>query len=229
MHSDRSYFYHRTRSSPASSLALLPSSSHLLIGTSTPPALQILDVRSLQIIRTTALSETASSTASVPNLIPFYRPTAGDARGSKAAAKRRVVAEQLERAVKRGQDAEEDEDEVYWSEVPAGDAEEVSPALRHQAVECAAEADDYLPFPQLEYLTPPALLRPQGGTSTEVSQTSSSATTSIPSQSQSSAAMHDLQTQVDSLKSKLAQAEKWNKDMWAAVVAKGLNGNAEKA
>jgi hypothetical protein len=41
--------------------------------------------------------------------------------------------------------------------------------------------------------------------------------------------MYDLQTQVDSLKSKLAQAEKWNKDMWAAVVAKGLNGNAEKA
>jgi hypothetical protein len=124
--SDHSSLYHPTHSSPASSLALLPSSSHLLIGTSSPPVLQILDVRSLQIIRTTALSETAGSTANVSNLIPFYRPTASDARGGKAAAKRRVVAEQLERAVKRGREGEEDEDEVYWSEVPAGDAAEVS-------------------------------------------------------------------------------------------------------
>lgn len=89
-------------------------------------------MRSLQIIRFTGLSETAGSTANVSNLIPFYRPTGSDARGNKVAAKRRVVAEQLERAVKRGNEGEEDEDEVYWSEAPAGDAAEVSCSFRLQ-------------------------------------------------------------------------------------------------
>lgn len=118
------------------SIALSPSSAHLLVGTANPPSILVVDIRSSQILRTIALPDTSGA---VTNVQSFYRPysnegpssSSSSATAQRAAMAPRVVASTLDRMVSEcsssaftigGEDADEDgdadDDEEYWAICP---------------------------------------------------------------------------------------------------------------
>lgn len=212
------------------SMSLLPSTSHLLIGTAAPPMVHIVDVRSLQIVRSVGFDAPSSD---VTNLISFYRPhdtleAAGMSAGGASQKKwdKRIVASQLERAVSSSsrsllggsgiaglagldsQGEDDDDDDVVWAVVPDGRNEDGLPDLA-------------------TYLTPPSLI---DSLSHSISQGATSLVARGGTASSSTSSNNNalLQEEINTLRDQLTQASRWNEEMWKVVVKTKLAEEEER-
>lgn len=128
-------------------LSLAPSNSHLLVGTSNPPSVLVVDIRSSQVVRAIPFYDGSNSsvraTGRVTNIVSLYRPVPPVGETLAAAATRargmvsRIVAPSLDRmnspveglrGISRSGpydvgssgtgDEEEDEADEYWAILP---------------------------------------------------------------------------------------------------------------
>lgn len=215
-HATSSKKQHIELSSTPISLSLTPSTSHLLIGTAKPPTptLHIVDVPSLQIIRSVGMD--AAGVSEIRSLDVFYRHVPSSTSGGGALpapagahqrSEKRVVASQLSRSLANYQsngNDDEDQDDVFWTQIPSGpsDYDEEHP---YSATTATARAS-----------ATPAMSIDQQQNTESIPQTASQQHQHQPTLS--SEQNHDLRTELDTLRSQLQQASQWNKEMWKHVV-----------
>lgn len=197
-----------------SSLCLLPSTSHLLIGTSNPAKLLYVDVKSLQVVRTVAFE--GESTGSVSNVRAFYRPyVEGQDAGGKGNAttassmENRIVASNLDRVVSNAtslepsrDDGGDDEDE-YWAVLPDTSSKDMT-------------AD----------LCPPSLASRSSSFPVNVSHGSASSTPSAATTNLEER-LRKAEEKAQSLQEHLTRAGEINEEMWKLAVKHGLAGSAK--